>query len=63
MSLVDDLKHFENGKETNFTSQLFRLIAKADMHNRVLLRKSFPNAVKAYEHYFYTGGYLDLPYD
>jgi hypothetical protein len=48
---------------TNFHAQLFRLIGKADLHNRALIRKGFPNAVKVFEHWQETGEILDLEYD
>jgi len=37
--------------ETNFTSDLLRLIAKADPENRSILRSAFPRAVEAYERF------------
>ncbi|GAI35248.1 unnamed protein product [marine sediment metagenome] len=65
MSIKIDLDQIVNGsdKQTNFTSGLLRLIFKADRHHTELLRKGFPNAVKAVEHYQTTGEILDLEAD
>jgi hypothetical protein len=41
-----------DGKGTNFTAQLLRLIAKADLSNREKLRLGFPEVVEAYEKWF-----------
>lgn len=41
--------------ETNFTSRLFDLICKADLGNRALIAKGFPDAVKAHK-LWDTGG-------
>ena len=58
MSLGIDLKLLSKGvrpEQTNFGTKLFRLIQKADLYNRRLIQKGFPNAVKVYEHYLDTG--------
>ena len=34
---------------TNFTAQLYRLIAKADPFNRERIRRGFPDEVRAFE--------------
>ena len=49
--------------QTNFGTKLLVLIAKADLHNRALIRKGFPNAVKVFEYWQETGEILDLEYD
>lgn len=65
MTLHIDLHEIVNGagKQTNFSTMLFKLIFKADQHNKEQLRKGFPNAVKMVETYKDTGEILDLPYD
>jgi hypothetical protein len=65
MSLSIDFDHITNGsdRDTNFGSQLLRLIFKADSHNRRRLAMGFPNAVQVVDHYIETGEILDLPYD
>lgn len=39
------------GEGTWFNARLLRLISRADSNNRELLRKSYPEQVKAYENY------------
>ena len=65
MSLEVDLMNISNGnlQETNFGSQLLRLIFKADQHNKQLLQMGFPNAVAMVYRYQMHGDILDLPYD
>ena len=65
MSLNYDLNQIVNGgdKQTNFSTMLFKLIFKADQHNKELIRKGFPNAVKMVETWGKTGEILDLKYD
>ena len=62
MSIVFDLHDLVNGsgKQTNFTTQLLKLIFKADYSNKERLRKGFPTAVKTVEHYQKTGEILDF---
>jgi hypothetical protein len=40
--------------ETNFTSQLLRLIAKADPSHRARIRRVYPEVVDAYEKWFHS---------
>jgi len=65
MSIKIDLISIVNGpdKQTNFTTQLLRLIFKADSRNKELLREGFPNAVQTVEEYQATGEILDLDQD
>lgn len=67
MSLKIDMEILFNGKgrgeQTNFTTQLLKLIAKADWLNQVKLAQGFPNAVKVVKHYQATGEILNLPED
>ena len=65
MSLQFDLHDLVNGsgKQTNFTTQLLRLILKADARNKELLRKGFPNAVLTVEEWQKTGIIKDLESD
>ena len=65
MSIKIDLDCIVNGpdNQTNFTSQLLKLIFKADCHHFELLRMGFPNAIKAVEHFQKTGEILDLEND
>lgn len=65
MSIKIDLDIIVNGSDnqTNFTTQLLRLIFKADRANMDKLKLGFPNAVEAISHYRETGDILDLPQD
>lgn len=67
MSYKDDLRNIHDPATTNFGTQLLRLYAKADLHNRALLKKSFPNAAETYEAWQKTvvieDEIPDLPYD
>ncbi len=65
MTIEIDMQRVIRGDKeaTNFSAQLLRLIAKADDHNRELLRQGFPNAVKVFEHYKKTGEFLFADYD
>ena len=57
MSITYDLDDLVNGsgKQTNFTTQLLKLIFKADGGNVEKLRLGYPDVVKAVEHYKKTG--------
>jgi len=63
LSIKIDLDSIVNGKnnQTNFTSQLLRLLMKSDGRHKELLRVSFPNEVQAVEQFQSTGEILDLP--
>jgi len=65
MSLMIDMEIMLNGSDnqTNFTTQLLRLIFKADVLNKAKLRKGFPHAVETVVYYQQTGDILDLPQD
>jgi len=65
MSLAVDMALLQRDgeRQTNFSTKLLVLIPKADLHNRELIRKGFPNAVKTVEYYLKTGEILDLEYD
>ena len=60
-----DLDNIVNGKNdaTNFSSQLMRIVFKADLVNTEKLRSVYPNLVEAVKHYMETGEILDLSYD
>ena len=45
------------GHGTWFTSELLRLIAKADDDNREKIRAGFPEEVEAYERWYYKDRY------
>ena len=49
-----------NDHQTNFTTQLLKLIFKADNSNKELLGLGFPEAVKAVEHYQRTGEIIEV---
>ena len=63
MSIKIDLENITQGSDdqTNFRSQLIRLIFKADQDNKGRLRLGYPNTVQAVEHFQATGQVLDLP--
>lgn len=65
MSIKIDLNIIVNGSnnQTNFTTQLLKLIFKADMINMAKIARGFPNAVQAVQHYKDTSEILDLPTD
>ena len=67
MGLQLDLHEIVEGgdRQTNFSTMLLKLIFKADQHNRELLRKGFPNAVKTVEMWRTgkTEEIPNLPYD
>ena len=65
MSIKIDLDEIVNGKDrqTNFTTQLLKLILKADVRNTELLRVSYPNAVMTVRQWQATGEILDLEQD
>lgn len=60
MSIAFDLREITQGsdRQTNFTTQLLKLIFKADNSNKEKLRKGFPEAVEAVERYQKTGEIL-----
>jgi len=49
-----------NDHQTNFTTQLLKLIFKADRFNKEKLRLGFPEAVKAIEHFQRTGEIIEV---
>ena len=63
MTLEFDLYEiaYGSGTQTNFTSQLLRLVLKADSDNREKLRLGFPAAVAAVERYKKTGEVEGFP--
>lgn len=67
MTLKTDLYDIVNGanKATNFSSQLMRIVFKADMSNRAKLHTLYPNLVRTVQHWKDTDTeeILDLPYD
>ena len=65
MSIKIDLNRIVKGpdNQTNFTTQLLKLIFKADAHHKELLRQGFPNAVMTVEEYQDSGRILDLEQD
>jgi len=65
MPLKIDLENIVKGKNdaTNFSTQLMRIVFKADVTNKVKLFTVYPNLVKTVAQYQKTGDILDLPYD
>ena len=65
MSLKIDLDNIVNGKNdaTNFSTQLMRIVFKADVRNTFKLGNEYPNLVKTVLSFMETGEILDLPYD
>lgn len=65
MPLKIDLDNIVNGKNdaSNFSTQLMRIVFKADMRNRGKLAHEYPNLVRMVSKYQTTGEILDLPYD
>lgn len=65
MSLKNDLVNIVEGKNdaTNFSTQLMRVVFKADSANMWRLRRVYPNLVNTVGRYQATGEKLDLPYD
>lgn len=65
MGLINDLVNIVDGKNdaTNFSTQLMRVVFKADMANKEKLRQVYPNLVETVERYQQTGEKLDLSYD
>mgnify|MGYP001615090903 CR=1 FL=1 len=49
----ENMESILHGEGTWFNAHLLRLIDKADLHNRERLRMAFPDAVEAYEAWFY----------
>ena len=62
MSIKIDMEIMLNGDDhqTNFTTQLLKLIFKADQSNKEKLRLGFPQAVRAVEHYQRTGEIIEV---
>ena len=65
MSLKIDLENIVEGRDdaTNFSTQLMRIVFKADIINKAKLRSIFPNLVRTVQAFMDTGEKLDLPYD
>jgi len=65
MTLKIDLENIVEGKNdaTNFSTQLMRIVFKADRRNKGKLRREYPNLVQTVGMYQETGEKLDLPYD
>jgi len=65
MPLKIDLENIVEGKNdfTNFSTQLMRIVFKADIINKAKLHTVFPNLVRTVQQYMDTGEKLDLPYD
>lgn len=65
MTLKIDLENIVEGKNdfTNFSTQLMRIVFKADIRNRNKLRREYPNLVNTVQTFMATGEKLDLPYD
>ncbi len=65
MPLKIDLENIVHGKNdsTNFSSQLMRIVFKADRRNIIKLGNEYPNLVKTVVNYRNSGEILDLPYD
>lgn len=65
MSLKNDLQNIVEGKNdaTNFSTQLMRVVFKADSANKWRLRQVYPNLVNTVDRFQTTGTKLDLPYD
>lgn len=65
MTLKIDLENIVEGKNdaTNFSTQLMRIVFKADVINRVKLCSVYPNLVCTVRTFMDTGKKLDLPYD
>jgi len=65
MSLKIDLDNIVNGRNdaTNFSSQLMRVVLKADIVNKGKLHSVYPNLVRTIQHWRDTEEILDLPYD
>ena len=62
MTIRIDMEIMLNGNDhqTNFTTQLLKLIFKADQLNKEKLRLGFPQAVRAVEHYQRTGEIIEV---
>ncbi len=65
MPLKLDLENITEGKNdfTNFSTQLMRIVFKADVVNKAKLHTVFPNLVRTVQTFMDTGEKLDLPYD
>lgn len=62
MTIRIDMEIMLNGDDhqTNFTTMLLKLIFKADSQNKEKLRLSFPQVVRAVEHYQKTGEIIEV---
>mgnify|MGYP001577744802 CR=1 FL=1 len=62
MTIRIDMEIMLNGSDnqTNFTTQLLKVIFKADSENKEKLRLGFPEAVRAVEHYKKTGEIIEV---
>jgi len=60
-----DLDNIVNGKNdaTNFSSQLMRIVFKADVINKAKLHTVYPNLVRTVQQFQDTGEILDLSAD
>ena len=65
MPLKIDLENIVEGKNdfTNFSTQLMRIVFKADVINKAKLHTVYPNLVRTVQTFMDTGEKLDLPYD
>ncbi len=65
MPLKIDLENIVEGKNdfTNFSTQLMRIVFKADIINKAKLHTVYPNLVRTVQAFMDTGEKLDLPYD
>lgn len=65
MSYKIDLNNIVNGRNdaTNFSTQLMRIVFKADRRNLAKIENEYPNLVRTVQHYKFTGEILDLPGD
>lgn len=65
MPLKIDLDNIVNGKNdfTNFSTELMRIVFKADVINKAKLFSVFPNLVRTVQTFMETGDILDLEYD
>ena len=63
--LIHDLGNIVEGRNnaTNFSTQLMRIVFKADVINKAKLHTVYPNLVRTVQQYQETGEMLDLPYD
>lgn len=52
--LVHELRNWQCGGATNFTCQLFGLMAKADPYNLLRLTLGFPEEAEVYKEWFHS---------